>query len=204
MLTGRRAFAFLATALAGLLVSTFILADSEKERFFSYGKKPSTGVIEVQIVPVMPPTRTAYTLFGDGRVEIRTRSTVGDERETEFLQWKLEPTELAAIVDQAVAAGLLDFSPADRLKQLQSQAIKNQELPAPPVMDGVTVLFRITLDDYAEGGEPSTGPLQREFSISNPRDFARRFKDDKELAFMDQLLVRLNDIHKQARRAARP
>lgn len=178
------------TVLLGLSSGAFILGSSGRELPYSYGKQPSTGVIEVVVAPVIPPTRTTYTLFGDGRVEIRTKSSVGDERELESLDWQLESTELAALVDQAISVGLLDFSPP--------------ELPAAPVADGVTVLLRITLGDYAEEGEPSGGPLEKVFSISNPRDLARRYKEDEALAFIDHLLTRLDEIHKQARRASRP
>src|SRR5262245_3201116 len=138
------------TSLVGLSVLLIAASPGQVQRFFSYDKKPSTGVIEVMVVPSSSAETVTFTLFGDGRLRILQRSTGRDQRVVLDVEKQLGESAVEAIVRDLVDAGVVVFDSAKKQRELNTTRGR-----PPMVADGARVLFQIELEQYSEGADPA-------------------------------------------------
>lgn len=182
--------------VAGIPVLLAAAASPDVQRFFSYGLKPSSGLIEVSLDSTMPAARTQYTVYSDGRLLIRKYQLVGSEaRLEETLETALDVGQLEVLLKDVVDSGLATYDPAETTKRLR---------PDPRGLahssEGAVVRFQIALDYLAEGASPARAPFVNMFSTTAaPEVLARAYPGEKAYVSFDRLLKVLSDLEESAR-----
>ena len=185
------------TFLASLVGLSLILAAAsadQVQRFFSYGKKPSTGLIEVTLEATMPAVRTVYAVFTDGRVEIK-RYMVGGADSTliETLRGHLDAGEVDEMVKAAVDSGLATYD-----ARAMAAATKSGVVAVPS--EGSSVKFKIALDYLAEGTAPAREPFTHTFYLESAPVLGRGEPTQPPLLVFRRITERLREIQRAARK----
>lgn len=165
-------------------------------RFYSYGKKPSTAVIEVALLPGLTRDRITFTVYGDGKLAM-VLSSGSEQRHIWGREVWLGELEVERLVEAAVNAGLVRFDPRD-----QAEGAKRSR-SEPNSTDGSVVVFTITLDSYAEDSAPQENSVSNTFSLSDPAGLALKAPGVTEYSGISQIVGELSQIYRSELRKGR-
>jgi hypothetical protein len=180
--------------LIGLSLVTAAAARDGVQRFFSYGKNPSTGLISVTFESTFPTRRTRFTVFNDGRVEIRQyQVSAENSRLMRTLEARLDEGELTRMIEDSVNSGLATYDPVVAAARLNVPRVGVSD-----ASESSGVEFELELDHLAEGSGPGQEPFRNSFASESPELLARQYPDEPAFIVFRSICRRLRELEQNA------
>lgn len=158
------------------------------ERFFSYTRSAEQEILRIDMLPGATMEAIAFSIRGDGTLAMTATST-GQGRGVVWQQAvALGESEVHALVQSAVDAGLVTFDPSAWLEETGGSGTP----VLPSSTDNAGVRFTIRLDHFAEGSEPAKESVENQFVVSALSDLTRQFPEQRAFAELQWLVALLN------------
>jgi hypothetical protein len=158
-------------------------AEGTSEREYWYSSDPGAALLVVRFMGGMTGTISRITVFADGRCEYRRTDNHGNEHSRS--EFRLTTEEVAALLDRAVHAGLMEF---DR-EEVKARMLASQ--PPHIVHDAPTMFLEINLERYRAPGDRDAVPASNSMSLRAISAEARIFPDIEEIQAMADIAKKL-------------
>lgn len=194
----RRVVLFLSVVGLAVAVTTLslVLAQEKVGDFYYDYSGMSTGVIEVSVVGAVTMENTEYTVFRDGRVEVRIVAASGDHRVLDEFDFQLSEEAVRGMVEDAVLSGLARFDAVEFVRQLRE---RGQRIPH--TEDTPAVVFKLNLEYLARGSDEAQAPFSHSFLLDDPDDFERVYRSQSEFAALNRIRAVLEGGYWEHRRS---